>query len=363
VRRLANSGVSSKGSPTLLRWRRSALPTIRDLAQLAQVSVASVSLVVNDPETSRVGARKRKEILRLAQEIGYKPNGFAKALFKKQTRILGLVIPLRDPIFLNQFLAEVLAGIQHCVVQREYNLMIYSNKAVSGRAGLDEIRESRFCDGLIFVNTRMCTSEDINNTIENLQKDGFPFVLVNSYYGPAPVNYVGVDDDVIGKMAGDFLVRKGHRRIAFLGGVKESSHSDVLVNGLRSGLKEHRIALPANRIAFTGYDKQVVIEQTTQWVRAKDRPTAIFCADDQLVPEVYSVLRANGLKIPEDMAVLGRGDLALASYLEPKLSTMSVPTFHMGKKAAELLIDRLENPDTPPSRVLLPSAVIEREST
>jgi len=339
------------------------LPTIRDVALLANVSVASVSLVVNDPETNRVGARKRKEILRIAREIGYRPNGFAKALLKKQTRILGLVIPLRDPIFLNQFLVEVLAGIQSCVVHRGYHLMIYSNQEGSGRAGLDEIRTSRFADGLIIVNTRMCTADDINNTIETLQKDAFPFVMVNSYYGAAPINYVGVDDDVIGKMAGEFLVKKGHHRIAFLGGVKESSHSDILVNGLRTILKENRLTLPAGRIAFTGYEKKIIAEQTSTWIRAKDRPTAIFCADDQLVPGVYSVLRDQGLKIPQDMAVLGRGDLGLTSFLEPKLSTLSVPTFHMGKKAAELLIEKLENPETPPSRVLLPSHLVEREST
>jgi LacI family transcriptional regulator len=339
------------------------MPSIRELARLAEVSVASASLVINDPGTSRVGAKKRKAILRIAQEIGYKPNGFAKALFTKRTRILGLVIPFRDPIFLNQFLAEVVAGIQHCVVQREYNLMIYSNKADSGKAGLDEIRESRFTDGLIVVNTRMCTPDDINKSIESLKKDGFPFVLVNSYYGSAPIDYVGVDDNVIGRMAGDFLVKKGHRRIAFLGGVKESSHSDILVNGLRSGLKDHGVPLPASRIGFTGYEKEKTAEQIMQWIRLKDRPSAIFCADDQLVPEVYSVLRAHNLKIPADVAVLGRGDLPISSYLDPKLSTLSIPTFHMGKKAAELLIDKIENPETPPSRVLLPSNVIEREST
>ena len=339
------------------------LPTIKDVARLANVSLAAVSLVVNDPGTNRVGPVKKKAILKIAQEIGYRPNGFAQALLKKQTKILGLIVPLRDPIFLNQFLAEVVAGIQHCVMQRGYHLMIYSNKEASGRVGVDEIRESRFTDGLIVVNTRMCADADITKTIKELQRTTFPFVMVNSYYGRAPINYVGVDDDVIGRMAGEFLVRKGHQRIAFLGGTRESSHSAVLLGGLRDLLAEKKIPLPSTRIGFTNYQKDQIVEQTHTWIRAKQRPTAIFCADDQLVPAVYSVLRTEGLSIPGDIAVLGRGDLAFTSYLEPRLSSLSVPTFHMGKRAAELLIDTLENPGTPPTRILMPSQVVEREST
>jgi len=344
-------------------FRGKHLPTIRDVAKLANVSVASVSLVVSDPGTNRVGATKRKEILRIAQELGYRPNGFAQALLKKQTRILGLIVPLRDPIFLNQFLAEVLAGIQHCVMHRGYHLMIYSNKEGSGRVGLDEIRESRFADGLIVVNTRMCADSDINKTIKELQRTTFPFVMVNSYYGRAPINYVGVDDDVIGRMAGEFLLTKGHQRIAFLGGTKASSHSGVLLGGLRDILVEKGLAIPGSMIGYTDYQKEQIIEHTRTWSRMKHRPTAIFCADDQLVPAVYSVLREEKISIPAEMAVLGRGDLAFTSYLEPRLSSLSVPTFHMGKKAAELLIDTLENPGTPTTRILMPSQVIEREST
>jgi LacI family transcriptional regulator len=338
------------------------VPTIRDVANLAKVSVASVSLVINDPATSRVGALKRKEILRVAQQIGYRPNGFAKALLKKQTRILGLVVPLRDPIFLNQFLAEVLSGIQYCMMSRGYHLMIYSNHESSGRIGIDEIRESRFTDGLIVVNTRMCSDADIDETITGLRRGGFPFVMVNSYYGREPINYVGVDDHVIGRMAGEYLVKKGHRRITFLGGSKQSSHSLILVGGLRAALREKGLTLKAPDICYTDYDRDILGECVREWLRAPQRPTAIFCADDQLVPGVYGALRESGLAIPTDMAVLGRGDLSFTSYLEPKLSSLSIPTFHMGKKAAELLIDLVENPGAPPTRILMPSQLIERES-
>jgi len=338
------------------------LPTIRDVARLANVSVASVSLVVNDPATHRVGAAKRKEILRIVQETGYQPNGFAQALLKKHTRILGLIVPLRDPIFLNQFLAEVLAGIQHCVMHRGYHLMIYSNKENSGRVGIEEVRKSRFTDGLIVVNTRMCADTDIAQTISELQRNTIPFVMVNSYYGRAPINYVGVDDEIIGRMAGEYLIKKGHKRIAFMGGTKLSSHSAVLVGGLRDVLSENGISLPPNLIAFSNYDKDQITRHTRSWLKGRARPSAIFCADDQLVPDVYAVLRAEGLSIPGDVAVLGRGDLAFTSHLEPKLSSLSVPTFHMGKKAAELLIDSLENPGTPPTRILMPSQLIERDS-
>ena len=150
------------------------MSTIHDVARKAKVSIASVSLVMNDPETPRVGATKRTIIQQVAQELGYAPSGIAKALNKGETKILGLVVPLRDPIFFNSFIAQVLSGIQAAIVTRGYHLMIYSHQTNTGQITANELRQSRFADGLIVLNTRMCTKADQENTIAALHLAHIP---------------------------------------------------------------------------------------------------------------------------------------------------------------------------------------------
>src|ERR1700733_9497641 len=171
-----------------------AAPKLSDIAKRVGVSTAAVSLALNKGETTRVSAKKRAEILRVAEDMGYYPNELARALAERRTRLLGLVVPLRDPIFFNQFIAQALSGIQNTLMRRGYNLLVFSPSGKPGRVTRDQIMESRFTDGLILINTRSCTVQDVNETIKELNAAHIRFSMINSYYDRAPINYVGVDD-------------------------------------------------------------------------------------------------------------------------------------------------------------------------
>lgn len=338
------------------------MPTIVDVAREAGVSTAAVSLVLNNPHTTRVGEARRKEILKVAEKLGYAPNALAKALIQRKTRILGLVVPLRDPIFFNHFIAQVLAGIQSCLIERDYHLMVFSHSARSGKITRRQILQSRFVDGLIFFNTRMCSAADMTATIQELRSAGVPFVMVNAYYGHEPINYVGFDDGQIGYIAGAFLAQRGHRRIAHLGGAHRSPMREPLLEGFRKALAAHGLSVDPKLVAYGELEKETTRAATLELLRRKNPPSAIFSSDDQMVPEVYETIRGLGMRIPQDVAVLSRGDLYFAPYLSPKLTTVRVPTFEMGRRAAELLVDSLAAPDRPSQRILLPTELIERES-
>src|SRR6202012_3506999 len=144
-------------------------PKLSDIARRAGVSAPAVSIVLNDHNTKRVSAAKRARILELADKMGYTPNEIAKALAERRTRLLGLAVPFRDPIFFNQFIAQALSGIQSSLMDRGYNLLVFSPSGKPGRETRDQIMESRFTDGLIFTNTRSCTSQDVTDTINELK--------------------------------------------------------------------------------------------------------------------------------------------------------------------------------------------------
>jgi LacI family transcriptional regulator len=330
-------------------------PKLADIAKLAGVSIPAVSIALNNRDTKRVSLAKREEIQRIAQELSYAPNELAKALAQRRTRLIGLMVPLRDPIFFNHFIAQALSGIQATLMRRGYNLLVYSPSGRPGRSTRDQILESKFTDGLIFINTRSCPTRDIAETIHELDAAHIKFTMINSYYGRAPVNYVGVDDSAIGEAAVRYLHKAKHRCIAFLSSSEKLPTHIHLLQGLRHGISALGLNLPPDLVGCTDYDRDRAYSILDRWFENKrTRPTAIFCADDQLLMHLYDYMEARGMRIPDDVAVLGRGNAGLMSLLRPRPTAFYIPTFAMGEMAAEMLIDSIEKPTGKRQRVLLP---------
>ncbi len=338
------------------------MPTIYDVASQAKVSIAAVSLVMNDEKTTRVGEAKRQEILRVARRLGYTASGIAKALTEGSTRIIGLVIPLREPIFLHPFIAEVLSGMQNCITKQDYHLMIYSHAAGTGRVTRGEIQQSRYADGVIVLNTRMSTAQDMAATIEELRTANIPFVMVNGYSGKGQINYVGIDDQETGRVGVQYLFDRGHRRIALLCGARKSPISASLVAGYKLALHANHLPFQPSLCVHCEYEQDLIRQAVTKWVHRQDRPTAIFCADDQFAPSVYAALRDQGLTVPGEVSVLARGSNSLAEHLDPKLTTITLPGVEIGERAAEQLIKTLKSRTTRSRRIILPCTLNKRDS-
>lgn len=335
-------------------------PKLSDIARRAGVSVAAVSIALNNKETTRVSATKRELIRQIAQDLGYSPNELAKALAERRTRLLGLMVPMKDPIFFNQFIAQALSGIQSTVMKRGYNLLIYSPSGRPGRATRDQILESRFTDGLIFINTRSCTTRDINDTIHELDAASIRFAMINSYYGRASVNYVGVDDAALAEAAVRYLVERGHRRIAFLSSLPTLPTHIHLLHGLRRAMSDAGLEFKDEYIGCCDYDQTKAFTILDRWLaRRKDRPTAIFTADDSLLIHMYDYVESRQLSVPGDVAILARANSANAGGLRPRPTAFFIPTFEMGQRAADMLIDSIEKPDQQRHRILLPFTFME----
>jgi LacI family transcriptional regulator len=339
-------------------------PRLSDIAKRAGVSVATVSIALNDSKTTRVSPAKRELIRSIADEIGYSPNELAKALSVRKTRLLGLMVPLRDPIFFNQFIAQALSGIQAAVMRRGYNLLIYSPSGRPGRTTRDQILESRFTDGLIFINTRSCSARDINETIHELDAAKIRFTMINSYYGRAAINYVGVDDSAVGRAAMRYLIAQGHRRIAFLSSSPLLPTHIHLLHGIRQQLREAGVELRSEHVGCTDYDQTKAFTILDGWMaRRSTRPTAIFTADDTLLLHMYDYVEARQLTVPGDVSIVARANSASASGLRPRPTAFYIPTFEIGELAADILIDALEKPVQPPKRILLPFKFTEGKTT
>lgn len=338
------------------------MATIYDVAKAAQVSIAAVSLVMNDPMTPRVGAKKRKHILDIAAKLGYSPSGLARALSRGATKILGLVVPMRDPIFFNNFIAGVLAGIQACVMERGYHLMIYTHSGKSGRITKGELTQSRFVDGVIVLNTRLCSLQDMKYSIDDLNKAGIPFVMTNCYSGDDDINYVGIDDLEVGRRGAEFLLSRGHTHIGLVNGASRSPMTQQLLLGFKSALMKAGKRFDPRLHVYSEYNPAIIHDKIVSWFERTHPPTAIYCADDQLAPEIYHTLENLNRRIPVDVCVLGRGDLPISSVLNPPLTTFAIQPLEMGKKAAELLVESIQTHSGKPRRIYLDAPLILRGS-
>lgn len=337
------------------------IPTLSDIAKRVGVSEAAVSIALNKGETNRVSAKTRERILEVAKELNYSPNELAKALAENRTHLVGLVVPMRDPIFFNLFIAQTLSGIQSTLMHRGYNLLVYSPTLDQDKStARKKIYESRYTDGVIFVNTRSCSASTVNETIRELQSAKVRFSMINSYYGRAPINYVGVDDSAIATAAVDYLVGKGHKRIAFLSGVHTLPGHVQMIRGLERGLRKHGLGLRTALIGCTEYDQGQAFAILDRWFARKgNRPSAILVADDQLLMHLYDYADLRKMAIPEDVSVLARRNIAIEDHIRPRPTSIVVPTFQMGQIAAELLIDTIEDPNCEPRRTMLPFELIE----
>ncbi len=159
----------------------------------------------------------------------------------------------------------------------------------------------------------------------------------------------------LGATAAEYLMQKGHTKVAFLSGLASLPAHQQLVKGLRRGLGSRGLELKEDRIGCSGYEMGKAFAILDGWFRTKrGRPTAVVTSDDQMLLYMYDYVERRGFSMPKDVAVLNRGNSTPEHHLRPKPTTLVTPTFRMGELAADLLIDSIENPGTPPQRVLLP---------
>ena len=329
--------------------------TLRDIAEHAGVSVATVSRILGNSPNFRANPETRKRILKAAKDLNYRPNNTARSLRVSKTFTLGLIIPaLGNPVF-----TEIVLGIEDAAVEAGYTIIIshLRPQTVQKKIYLRWIQENRV-DGLI-----MATAMIDDAIIDEMVSHEIPFVLVNRRALTAN-NYVIIDDAAGAKMAVEHLIQLGHRRIAHVAGLLVLDTSVRRLQGYRQALAESGIS----------YDGQLVEETNwTDWTSGRSamdrilsrgpKPTAVFAGNIMSAVGSMAVIRGMGLKIPEDISIITLHDAPLAEIMEPPLSVVKMPLYEMGRQASKWIIQALEGNPPANSVILPPEKLIVRNST
>lgn len=336
-------------------------PTLEEVAKLAGVSRSTVSRVVNQHPNVRPEVRER--VWEVIRKTGYQPHAAARSLATRRTRVIGLIIPQAvTTLFTDPYFPILIRGIADACNAHNYHLMLslFSRRRVQeSRARQDllyqQVLRSRYLDGVVV------SSAPLDDLIfPRLLEDGVPFVLIGRY-SHERASYVDVDNVVGARMAVEHLLRLGHERVATITGPLNMCAGQDRLEGYRQALAARGIPVDEDLIAegdFTEQGGQAAMRRLLP-----HRPTAVFAASDMMAVGAIKVLREAGLRVPEDVAVVGFDDIPLASMVEPPLTTVRQPIEQLGSMAVELLVSLMENPgEETVHRVVLPTELVIRAS-
>ena len=336
-----------------VRQKRGARRTIADVARAARVHPSTVSRALNDGAALRDETRAR--VLRAARRLDYRPSALARSLRLQRTLTLGMLVP----DIANPFFPPIIRGAEDTALERGYALVLCNTEDVPERETtyLRVLRE-RQVDGLLIASSRMADA-----VITRLRRERFPFVLVNRSARGAELT-VTVDNRGSAAEAIAHLAALGHRRIGHIAGPQTTTTGLERAEGARAAIR--RLALaedPALWIEAAAFSEEAGYAAARSLLALRERPTAIFGANDLIAIGALRAAREAGVRVPADLSLIGFNDIRQAELLEPPLTTVRVPQYEMGATAARLLIARLQHEPMAASHVVLPAALAVRAST
>jgi len=316
---------------------------MRDVAERAQVSISSVSQILNG-NAHYVGTEKRERVLAAIKDLNYHPNIIARSMVKRRTMTIGLVITEIE----NVLFAPVTAAVESVLSAEGYHILLARAPTITSEIEAIETLRARQVDGFIFMFLSIAMQAD---HLTDLKEAGVPFVVINRPLADQDISQILFDDRAAGYLATRHLLQLGHTRIATISGPLDHQpawHSaQERYLGWRQALEEQGIAIepawivPGHYSYTGGYQAiQQLLENT--WGTAM-QPTAIFVANDGMAIGTLKALHDAGIRTPQDIALVTVGDLSYAAYTTPALTTLAHPVPEAGKQAAQLLLDWLND--------------------
>lgn len=326
--------------------------TIRDLAEAAGVSVTTVSQILNG-KGERFSIDTRTRVHQLQEEMGYVPDFNARNLIMRSAQTIGVIVPNLG----NPFFSMFIKGVQSTSRDRHFIPLIFGANYDEDLEGyyLQELIK-RAVDGLIIASSSI-TAPAIDNI---LKKNGIPYLLIDQNGGPS-LDSVRIDDQRGGQIAAEHLLALGHRKIAVVMPAAPTDNLVVRLNGFKHDLAQAGVNLPEEAYIISPMTKLGGYQATAAVI--KQAPTAVFAVNDEMALGLIRGLHEQGIRVPEDISVLGYDDIDLDDYVVPKLSTVHQPVVTMGEQATTLLINRIQKRQLDPQTVELPVELRQREST
>jgi len=330
--------------------------TMKRVADELGVSITTVSKVLNN--RSDIGSATRARVLAKVAELGYRPNVVARSLTLRRTRSLGIVIP----DLMHSFFVEIVAGIESVARNRGYGLLICSSNEDPRKEREEvEMLRQRQVDGIVLASTTASGNTDV---LHDLEAEGIGLVMIDRDDHPSVrCDRVVTDDQLVGEMATTHLAEQGRRAIGHICG-PPIAHARRRTVGYRNALKAHGIQPRREWAVRGGFMEADGYRAMTRLLALRPRIDAVFAANDPAAIGAMKAIWDAGRQVPDDIAIVGAGQIMLGDLLRVPLTTVSWSRDDLGKRAAELILERID-PDPPAvfKRVIIPPFLVARRSS
>jgi LacI family transcriptional regulator len=328
--------------------------TLEDMARMAGVSRSTVSRVING--NPNVKETTRKKILALIQQVNFQPNLAARGLAAGRTGVIGLVIPMGvGAIFTDPYFPRFIQGVSAACNSQDYSVMLWLADPEYERRTIRQILYNGLVDGVIVASMRLDDS-----IVEALTEHSLPFVLAGRHQASEKLNFIDVENRAGARTAVRQLVLSGCRRIAAIHGPQTMIAGLARQQGYQDGLNEAGMTLDASLTVECDFTDAGGYQAMRKLLAGC--PDGLFAASDTMALGAMRAAREAGLRLPEDLAVVGFDDIPAAAVSSPPLTTIRQPILQLGAAAAETLIEIIAHPETQPRQIIMPVELIERGS-
>ena len=323
--------------------------TSADVARLAKVSQSAVSRTFSP--TSSVSDEMRARVLAAASQLGYRPNALARAMISGRSRLIALLVAYLD----NHFYPLVLEQLSRALQARDYHVLLFMTDPGNQDSVVQKMLQYQV-EGIVMASATLSSS-----LARECARTGTPVVLFNRYVPSLPASSVTSDNIEGGRQVAHFLVAGGHERIAFIAGQEDSSTSRDREAGFYKGLAECGVTVFARVVG--GYRFDGAADAVRQLFVDTVKPDAIFVANDHMAFAVMDILRGPfGLRIPEDISIVGYDDVPEASWAGYALTTVAQPSADMVEATVSILLEQVENRVVRKRAAVLPCRLVVRGS-
>ncbi|UTT83686.1 DNA-binding transcriptional regulator CytR [Vibrio pelagius] len=329
------------------------MATMKDVAQLAGVSTATVSRALMNPEKVSVTTRKRVETAVL--EAGYSPNTLARNLRRNESKTIITIVPdICDPYF-----AEIIRGIEDAAVENDYLVLL-------GDSGQQKKRESSFvnlvftkqADGMLLLGT-----DHPFDVSKAEQKNLPPMVMACEFAPELELPTVHIDNLTSAFEAVNYLAQLGHKRIAQISGPTSATLCQFRQQGYQQALRRAGVTMNPAYSTVGDFTFEAGAQAVRQLLAMPEQPTAIFCHNDAMAIGAIQEAKKLGLRVPHDLSIVGFDDIQFAQYCDPPLTTISQPRYEIGRQAMLMMLDMLKGNDVQAGSRLLEAKLVVRGST